>query len=419
MRLRTRGTVRRAIAAATAVGVIAAPLALTTTTAQAETATVPPLKVMTRNLYLGVDIMRPLAAIAALPDDAPLIPDVITALGNATHVARGIVDDTDFGTRSKLLAQEIAALEPDLVGLQEVALWRSGELQLAQAAIPNAQTVDLDFLEMLRAELRARGVPYRPVSVNWLSDVEAPSFGGTLAAPVNPRDVRLTMRDVILKRVGSGLRVLRHQERAYTNGLQVDIVGRPLDFARGYQWVDVQRGLKRFRLINTHLEAFSSDMALAQMQEMLEGPASTARTTIIACDCNSDPLNQSVKTSIRDTVPHSEPYWLATGEHEYFDTWLQWRPARFGWTSGLNETVDEPPSPEGWPIDEDSEAGEPRNSWTHRIDLVLARRADGGPLRVVRGEVTGDRVTDRYLDGVDTGLWPSDHAGVVISLRGL
>lgn len=418
MRLRTRGTVGRAVAAATVVGVIAAPLALTTTTAQAETAKAPPLKVMTRNLYLGVDIMRPLVAVDALPDDAPLAV-LLTTLANATHEARQIVDDTDFGTRSKLLAQEIAAAKPDLVGLQEVAMWRSGPLEIGAVAVPNAETVDLDFLEMLRTELKAEGVPYRPVSVNWLSDVEAPSFGGTLAAPVEPRDVRLTMRDVILKRVGSGIEVLRHRERDYTNGLQVEIAGRPLDFTRGYQWVDVERDQKRFRFVNTHLEAFSSDMAFAQMKEMLEGPASTARTTIIACDCNSDPLNQSVKTSIGDTLPHSEPYWLATGEHEYFDTWLQWRPARFGWTSGLNETVDEPASLEGWPIDEDSEEGAPRNSWTHRIDLVLARRADGGPLNVVRGEVTGDRVADRYLDGEDTGLWPSDHAGVVISLRGL
>ena len=52
------------------------------------------------------------------------------------------------------------------------------------------------------------------------------------------------------------------------------------------------------------------------------------------------------------------------------------------------------------------------------VHQLHAARADGGPLRVVRGEVTGDQVADRYLDGVDTGLWPSDHAGVVISLRG-
>jgi hypothetical protein len=135
------------------------------------------------------------------------------------------------------------------------------------------------------------------------------------------------------------------------------------------------------------------------MKQMIEGPGSYDGTTIIACDCNSDPLNQTVKTAILDTRPHSDPYWLATGRHEYFDTWLQWRPARKGWTSGLNETVDEATP-----------------SFTHRIDLILARRGDGGPLRVVGGQVTGDELEDR---DTTSGLWPSDHAGVMMKLRGL
>jgi hypothetical protein len=132
---------------------------------------------------------------------------------------------------------------------------------------------------------------------------------------------------------------------------------------------------------------------------MLEGPGAYPGTTIIACDCNSDPLNQDVKEGI-DTRPHSDPYWLATGEHEFFDTWLQHRPARFGWTSGLSETVDD-----------DTAAG-----FDHRIDLILARRGDGAPLNVKGGQVTGDELADR---DPTTGLWPSDHAGVVMRLRGL
>jgi endonuclease/exonuclease/phosphatase family metal-dependent hydrolase len=360
---------------------------------------------MTRNLYLGVDIMRPLEALAALPPDATDQQKLVT-LARATDTARDIVDQTDFGTRSKLLAQEIAAAKPDLVGLQEVAMWRSGPLDLINVAVPDATTVDYDWLRMLRKELKAEGVPYRPVSVNWLSDVEAPSFSETPASP-DARDVRLTMRDVILKRVGSGIKVLRHQERVYKDGLVVEISGKKLDFRRGYQWADVERAGKRFRFINTHLEAFSSDMAYKQMQQMLEGPGTHRRTTIIACDCNSDPLNQSVKTQLNppDTLPHSEPYWLATGQHEFFDTWLQWKPARFGWTSGLNETVDEAPDP-----------ATGKGSFTHRIDLILAKKGDGSPLRVVGGQVTGDEAADR---DPTTGLWPSDHAGVVMRLRGL
>ena len=51
---------------------------------------------------------------------------ILVALANATHVTRAIVDDTDFTVRAGLLADEIAATEPDLIGLQEVAWWRHG-----------------------------------------------------------------------------------------------------------------------------------------------------------------------------------------------------------------------------------------------------------------------------------------------------
>jgi endonuclease/exonuclease/phosphatase family metal-dependent hydrolase len=403
MRL-TRSLAGRAIAAGVTAALLIAPLALSST-AQADAgtgsrtkATRPALKVMTRNLYLGTDIMRPIKAIQG-KEDAPVL-ELLTALANATDTARSIVDDTDFATRSKLLAAEIAGHRPDLVGLQEVALWRHGPLQMLQAAIPNATEVDYDFLKMLRGELKNLGVPYRPVSVNWLSDVEAPSFGGTLQAPTNPRDVRLTMRDVILKRVGSDVKILKHHERTYDAGIDIAIAGRKLNFTRGYQWVDATRGDQRFRFINTHLEAFSSDVAYAEAQQMLAGPGSYQGTTIIVCDCNSDPLDQSVKADIGDTLPHSEPYWLITGPKDFNDTWLQWKPARFGWTSGLTETVDDPDA----------------NNFDHRIDMVFARTGSGTPLNVVGGTVTGDDVSDR---DPATGLWPSDHAGVVMRLRGL
>jgi len=395
-----RATAGRAVAAGATLAVLAAPLALVTTPATADTqarAARPALKVMTRNLYLGTDIMRPIAAIQG-KENAPVV-ELLTALANATDTARAIVDQTDFGTRAGLLADEIAGKRPDLVGLQEVALWRSGPLQLPQAAITNATVVDYDFLAMLRAELKSRGVPYRPVSVNWLSDVEAPSFGGTVQAPTNPRDVRLTMRDVILKRVGSGVKVLGHHEKTYRAGIDITIAGQKLNFTRGYQWVDATRDGQRFRFINTHLEAFSSDIAYKEAQQLLAGPGDYKGTTILVCDCNSDPLNQSVKTGI-DTLPHSEPYWLITGKHDFRDTWLQYKPARFGWTSGLTETVDDPDA----------------SNFDHRIDMVFARTGSGAPLKVVGGAVTGNTLA---ATDPATGLWPSDHAGVVMRLRGL
>jgi hypothetical protein len=48
--------------------------------------------------------------------------------------------------------------------------------------------------------------------------------------------------------------------------------------------------------------------------------------------------------------------------------------------------------------------------------MVFARTAAGDALAVDRGRVTG---TDVSVKDPATGLWPSDHGGVVLRLRGL
>ena len=96
-----------------------------------------------------------------------------------------------------------------------------------------------------------------------------------------------------------GLSMLGKDQKVFTTNFRVPLLGRTIDFDRGYQWVDVRAGSTRFRFVNTHLEAFSSDIALAQAAELvLEAPAQ-GRTTIFVCDCNSDPLNGN----IHDVVP--------------------------------------------------------------------------------------------------------------------
>ena len=94
-----------------------------------------PVTVMTRNLYLGADIQRPVsAAVAAQAAPGSTTQSVVVALANATHLTRAIVDQTDFTVRAGLLADEIVATEPDLIGLQEVAWWRHGPIQLTPDA---------------------------------------------------------------------------------------------------------------------------------------------------------------------------------------------------------------------------------------------------------------------------------------------
>ena len=119
-----------------------------------------PVTVMTRNIYLGGNINRPIRA--ALDRTGR---EGVLALGHANHELREVVTRTDFTTRSKLLADEIAATRPDLIGLQEVALWRHGPMQLDQVGRPNATQVDYDFLAILLADLANRGVAYEIVHV--------------------------------------------------------------------------------------------------------------------------------------------------------------------------------------------------------------------------------------------------------------
>ena len=357
-----------------------------------------PVTVMTRNLYLGADINRPVEAAAAAQAAGGTPQDVVVALANATHDTRAIVDQTNFPVRARLLAREIDRANPDLIGLQEVALWRSGPLELTAVGVPNAETVDYDFLAQLLDALKRRGERYRAVAVGDRADVEAPSFTGSPfdgSIGGNPQDIRLTMRDVILERVRSNVRVTDSGDGIYAYNLSVNISGVAMNFDRGYQWVDVRKGHERFRFVNTHLEAFSSDLAYAQASELLSSAAPAGMDTVFVCDCNSDPLNNSVKPI--DHVPHSAPYTLITTTGGFTDQWLRWAPAEEGWTSGLSETVDDATA-----------AG-----FDHRIDMVFGRSADGSGYRVRWGKVTGTDVRDR--DPM-TGLWPSDHGGVVMRL---
>lgn len=385
----------RLLAVAAAAAVVAAPGAASASSGAAQPPA-KPLTVMTRNIYLGGDIMRPLYATAGKTGTEALV-----AFANANDTLRDIVDSTNFPVRSKLLADEIASERPDVVGLQEVAMWRSGPLELDKIGTANATQVDYDFLATLTADLAAAGADYDVVNVQKESDVEGPAFEGSPFAGTmkDPRDVRLTMRDVMLVRGDHGLTVLASGGAQYNTRLPVNVGGVPFTFIRGYNWADVKAGSNTVRVVNTHLESASSDIALGQAMELVNGPAKSANSTVVVCDCNSDPLNNTVKPTDPMKTPHSGPYNYIVSKG-FTDAWQQWKPANEGWTSGLSELVNDPTPAK----------------FDHRIDMVFAKTASGAPVSVDRGTVTGDELSDR---DPATGLWPSDHAGVVLRLRGL
>ena len=349
--------------------------------------------VMTRNLYLGGDINRPIRAAFGLSGR-----EGVLALGHASHELREVVDRTDFRVRSKLLAAEIAAEKPDLLGLQEVALWRRGPMQLDHIGRPDAIEVDYDYLAILLADLANRGVRYEIVQVEQESDVEAPAFTGDPLAGTasSAEDVRLTDRDVILVRSGAGIRIEGSGGNNFSQHLDVKLADTTFRFVRGYAWADVVIGAAHIRFITTHLESQSSKVARAQAAELLDGPANASQSRVITCDCNSNPASPAAHSAI--PIGSGAAYRLITNEHGFADLWLQ-QPGRTGSgnTASLSELVN------------DGSA-----HFSRRIDLVLAKAATPAEIVTSGVKVTGDEPSDR---DPATKLWPSDHAGVVVQLQ--
>src|SRR3954463_13429340 len=114
------------------------------------------LRVMTQNLYVGSFFQELNTAVSA--------NEFIAA---ATIIYQHILA-TRPPERMLVIADEIAALRPDFVGLEQAAILRTG-------SAPPATAVTFDLLQSLLQELAARGVPYKTVAVRPGLDAELPS----------------------------------------------------------------------------------------------------------------------------------------------------------------------------------------------------------------------------------------------------
>jgi hypothetical protein len=248
------------------------------------------VRVMTRNLYLGANL-------------GPAIgTETLDELVEANGAILNEVTANDFPTRAKGLAAEILAQRPDLVGLQEVALWRTAPPSIAPLQTgPSATTVRYDYLQELLAELNAgKGpAPYRVVVVQQEFDLEAPADengvagDGPAAQGIPDAEIngRLTMRDVILARTSGGVHTWNEQSGNFETLLKVPVLNQPLTIARGWTATDARvRGSHPFRFVNTHLEAFQPEVRAAQAAELVapDGPATSKLPVVLVGDLNSD-----------------------------------------------------------------------------------------------------------------------------------
>src|SRR4051812_48141560 len=122
----------------------------------------PDVTVMSRNLYLGADIIK----IAAVTSEQQEEDNVATL--------HHTVDQTNFPLRAKAIAKEVKQNKPDVIGLQEVARYYRGPDGVHDKT-KNATVVLYDYLEILQSEIKAKGLNYKVgAEQDWL-DVEVPS----------------------------------------------------------------------------------------------------------------------------------------------------------------------------------------------------------------------------------------------------
>src|SRR5918992_1207847 len=205
----------------------------------------PTVTVMTRNVFLGADLSPAIGASS--------IPQAIDGAGQIWNE----MQSTRFAERAVPLAREIKRSKADLVGLQEVALWRkqtpsdggSPPISPLPSATP-ATAVEQDFLAMLRRELKRQGAKYRVVVVQREFDAELPvDVDGSDATGTGPLavfgadfDARLTMRDVILARKGGKLRLGKTRKGHFDTRYEPNVGGVTNPVDRG--WASVEAAIR-------------------------------------------------------------------------------------------------------------------------------------------------------------------------------
>lgn len=330
--------------------------------------------VMSYNLYLGGDIFD---LVGTEPQQLPAV---------AARLYADVVA-TDFAARANAIAAIIEAEAPDLIGLQEVTLYRlqtPSDFDFAAGVggnPPNAEDVSFDFLELLLNALEDRGLDYTVRAMTTNADVEVP----TTTDGQSFTDIRLTDHDVILAREGVTTRGA--VEANFDVAAPVPVGGSAIPFYRGYNSVTATVDDVTFTFANAHLEVDDRDpqgaarAQTAQAAELVLALRGAPEPVVLVGDFNSAADGSGTVTPDFNTTT----YGLLT--NTYTDA--------FG-------------SAEAPTCCQAADLLNMSSELDSRIDLILYR----GDVEVVSTEVVGDERVN--LGGPQ---WPSDHAGVVATLR--
>ncbi len=324
-----------------------------------------PLTIMTYNLYIGTDVDR---VLASPPDEF----DQRVQEALATFIA------TDYGERSGAIADLIGEANPHVVGLQEVYV-------ISTQGIAGVPDMTVDFLQILMAQLGARGLNYQVVAQEVLTQLQLPVGGGGVG--LVDSDALMVRGDVPFDNT---------ETVVYQAKLTVPFGPTTLDILRGYTAADVRVGGKRYRVVNTHFEPKQPVPQIQQAQagELLAALAEAHDPVVVVGDVHSGPA---------DADP-AAPYNQLRASH-FTDAWLKRVPR--------GRRYDDP----GHTCCQEADLQNATSQLVERIDLIMVRNDFDFLPRSVVGPSWVEVVGDEQADRTASGLWPSDHASVAATFR--
>ncbi len=315
---------------------------------------VQPLTVMTYNVYVGssADPILGVENLLQVPIEVAKMYDNVMA--------------SDFPSRAQGIVKSIKAHHPHIIGLQEISLIRR---QSPGDFLPDnptlAEEVVMDYLQIFMDALQAEGLNYKVAAQVENIDVEMP-----MLAETGLDDIRSTDYDVILAR--DDVEIARPVNANYTNALEIEDLG--LIVNRGYTAVDATIEGATYRILNTHLETVSEEVRVAQIHEIIDFLSNEKLPIILLGDFNT-----------RATEGTGYQTLLSAG---YVDVWQMD-------SEGNGNTCCQ-----------DADLLNEISDLTARIDQIFVRN-------LVPTSVVTHTVGDKPADKTASGLWPSNHAGVV------
>lgn len=267
------------------------------------------------------------------------------------------LDLTAFPHRAPAIARILAREQVDLVGLQEVCTWHADGRLL------------WDYTRELLKALEQLGEPYDVV-------VTQPTFHGSGEVEREGRAVsmRLEGHNTILRRRGSAVVVEGTDARLFGTALSARLMGTvEITIDRGWCAARCTVEGVPFTFAVTHTEAYDA------------GPRDRQRTELVAALADEPPL-----VLVGDFNATPDQVGMPA---DFKDAWLE---------------ADNPADgPEAATCCQAGDLANPECLLDERIDYVWVRGAEVESCHRVGAEIS---------DRTETGLWPSDHAGLVATL---